>query len=277
MQPELAKTAMAAPEKAATASPVPVSPLARPVWRRLLPLLVALALLGVILANGWHRLLTLENIVIARDRFQETIGEHWLLSIVAYIAIYTSAVALSVPGALLLTLSGGLMFGWFVGGLAAVAGASMGAILLFLIARSAFGETLRCRAGPSLARLVEGFRRNALNYLLFLRLVPAFPFFIVNIAAALLGVPLRTYIVGTVLGVVPATFAFASIGAGLDSVVAAAKAEQAACIAAKAAALCPLALTAKSLVTREILIALTLLGIVALLPVAYKRWMTRNV
>lgn len=275
MQPEM-KALMAAPEKAAPLDPAPVPSTGRPLWRRYLPLAMAVILLATILLNGWHRLLTLENIVLARDRFQETIAAHWLVSILAYVAVYATAVALSVPGALVFTLSGGLIFGWFVGGIAAVAGASIGAILLFLIARSAFGEALRERAGPSLARLVEGFRRDALSYLLFLRLVPAFPFFIVNIAAALLGVPLKTYVIGTVVGVIPATFAFASIGAGLDSVVAAAKAEQAACLAAKAVAACPLALTAKSLVTREILIALTLLGIVALIPVAYKTWMKRD-
>ena len=98
----------------------------------------------------------------------------------------------------------------------------------------------------------------------------------VFIAAALLGVPLRTYIIGTVFGIIPATFAFASIGAGLDSVIAAAKSEQLACIASKAAASCPFGLSAKSLVTKEILIALTLLGIVALIPVAYKKWSQRH-
>lgn len=276
MQPEATEIVMAAPDKDVLTGLNPARPGTPPLWRRYLPLVVVGALLAVILLNGWHRLLTLENIVLARDRFQATIAEHWLVSVLAYVAIYTTAVALSVPGALVLTLSGGLMFGWFVGGLAAVAGASMGAILLFLIARSAFGEALRARAGPSLARLVDGFQRDALSYLLFLRLVPVFPFFIVNIASALLGVPFRTYVIGTVIGVVPATFAFASIGAGLDSIVGAAKAEQAACIAAKGIALCPLALTPKSLVTREILIALTLLGIVSLIPVAYRKWSRRH-
>lgn len=251
---------------------------ARPtsLWRRSIPPLVVAGLLALVLLNGWHRYLSLENIVAARDRFQGLLTEHLLVALLGYIAVYAAAVALSVPGALVLTLSGGLMFGWLLGGAAAVAGASTGAVILFLVARTAFGETLRAKAGPSLARVVDGFRRDAMSYLLFLRLVPAFPFFMVNIAAALLGVPLRTYVIATVLGIIPATFAFASIGAGLDSIVAAAKAEQAACLAAKSAALCPFALTAKSLATKEILIALTLLGIVALIPVAYKAWNRRK-
>ncbi len=168
-----------------------------------------------------------------RDRFQGFIAANLVLSLLAYIAVYAAAVALSVPGALILTLSGGLMFGWLLGGMAAVVGASIGAILLFLIARTAFGETLRAKAGPAINGLVEGFQKDALNYLLFLRLVPAVPFFVVNIAAALLGVPLRTYVIGTFFGIMPATFAFASIGAGLDSVFAKAKAEQATCLLTK--------------------------------------------
>jgi uncharacterized membrane protein YdjX (TVP38/TMEM64 family) len=248
----------------------------RPAWQRMLPLIGMAVVLALVLINGWHRELTLENVATLRERFQDFLNNHKVASLLAYIAVYAGAVALSVPGALILTLSGGLMFGWLFGGAAAVIGASCGAILLFLIARSAFGETLRAKAGPAINGLVEGFRKDALSYLLFLRLVPAVPFFIVNIAAALLGVPLRTYVIGTVFGIIPATFAFASIGAGLDSVIAAAKADQVACLASKAAAACPFELSAKSLVTKEILIALTLLGIVALIPVAYKKWSQRH-
>jgi uncharacterized membrane protein YdjX (TVP38/TMEM64 family) len=248
----------------------------RPAWKRFLPLgLLAMALVFAF-AMGWHRALTLENVGVVRDRFQGFIQANTALALVTYIGAYAVAVALSLPGALILTLSGGLIFGWLLGGAAAVIGASCGAVLLYLIARSAFGETLREKAGPAIGKLVDGFQKDALNYLLFLRLVPAFPFFIVNVAAALIGVPLRTYIIGTVVGIIPATFAFASIGAGLDSVLAKAKAEQATCLAAKAANLCPFELSAKSLVTKEILIALTLLSIVALIPVAYKKWNARH-
>lgn len=245
-------------------------------WVRLLPLAGLAAVFSVVVFNGWHRLLTLETIVHVRDSSLQFITDHFLLALLAYVAVYSTAVAFSIPVALIMTLTGGLMFGALVGGAAAVTGSSIGAILLFLVARSAFGETLRSKAGPSIARLVDGFRRDALNYLLFLRLVPIVPFFVVNIAAALLGVPPGTYVLGTVFGVMPAAFAFASVGAGLDSIVAAAKAEQAACIAAKSAALCPFGLTAKSLATKEILTALTLLGLLALIPVAYKTWNRRN-
>jgi uncharacterized membrane protein YdjX (TVP38/TMEM64 family) len=248
----------------------------RPAWQRFLPLVVIAAGLGIILANGWHRSLTLENVFAVRDRLQGFLADHVVLSVLGYITTYAVAVALSVPGAVVLTLSGGLMFGWLFGGIAAVIGASIGAILLYLIASTAFGETLRKKAGPSLSSLVDGFQKDAFNYLLFLRLVPALPFFVVNIAAALLGVPLRTYVIATVVGIIPGTFAFASIGAGLDSVFANAKAEQVACAAIKGLAACPIELSVKSLVTKEILLALTLLSIVALIPVAYKKWSQRR-
>ncbi len=249
---------------------------AKPIWLRVLPVVVIVGILAFVLAMGWHRQLTLENIFLVRESFQSFIAQHIFLAVLAYIAIYAGAVAISVPGASILTVSGGLVFGWLAGGAAAVAGASIGAVLLFLIARSAFGETLRAKAGPKIKGLVNGFQKDALSYLLFLRLVPAIPFFLVNIAAALLGVPLRTYVIGTVVGIIPATFAFASIGAGLDSVLVRSKADQATCAAAKGMAACPLELTFKSLITNEILIALSLLAVVALIPVVYKKWSHRN-
>jgi uncharacterized membrane protein YdjX (TVP38/TMEM64 family) len=167
---------------------------------------------------------------------------------------------------------GGLMFGWLVGGAAAVVGATTGATLLFLIARSAMGGMLSERAAPWLTKLRQGFKEDALSYLLFLRLVPAFPFWFVNIAPAVLGVSLRTYVIGTFFGIIPGTFAFASAGAGLDSVIMAAKAEYAQCVAEFGMEACRLTIRGSSLVTKELLLALLLLGVVALIPVALRRW-----
>src|SRR6185295_14291022 len=146
-----------------------------------------------------------------------------------------------------------LCFGGLIGGTAAVIGATIGATIVFLIARSALGETLTLRAAPWMSKLREGFKEEALSYLLFLRLVPAFPFWFVNIAPAILGVSLKTYVVATFFGIIPATFAFASAGAGLDSVVMAAKAEYAACVARKGPDACQLMIHASSLVTRELI------------------------
>jgi uncharacterized membrane protein YdjX (TVP38/TMEM64 family) len=244
--------------------------------RRYGPLLLVAAAMGVGFVQGWHHHVTLENIVALRDRFHHILAEHAILSVLVYVAIYTLAVALSIPCGLIMTLTGGLLFGWLVGALAAVAAATAGATIVFLIARTAVGDSLSRNAGPWLAKLSDGFQKDALSYMLFLRLVPAFPFWFVNLAPALLGVPLGTFVIGTVLGILPATFAFASAGAGLDSVIIAAKSEHAACVAVKGGEACRLTIHAGSFLTKELILALVLLGLVALIPIVLKKWRRRH-
>ncbi len=128
-------------------------------------------------------------------------------------------VSLSLPGAAVLTLSGGLLLGWQLSAPATIIAATIGATITFLVARYAVGDTAAAKAGPWVEKLSAGFRENAFSYLLFLRLVPAFPFFVVNLVPALLGVPLSTYFVATLVGIVPATTAFSFLGSGLGSVV----------------------------------------------------------
>jgi len=127
-------------------------------------------------------------------------------------------VAFSVPGALIATLTGGFLFGTLSGGLYTIVGATIGATIVFLAARTALGDLLRAKAGPGIRKMEEGFAKNAFSYLLVLRLVPLFPFFLVNLAPAFLGVRLRTYVVATFFGVIPGTFVFASVGNGLGAV-----------------------------------------------------------
>lgn len=244
--------------------------------RRFAPLIAVALVLGFVLAMGWHRHLSLESVANNRDALKATIAGNWIVSYLAYILLYAAVVAASIPGALVLTLSGGLLFGWALGGAAAVIGATLGAIAIFIIARSALGDSLASKAGPWLESLRDGFKQDALSYLLFLRLVPAFPFWLVNLAPPLLGVPLTTFAIGTFLGIIPGTFAYASAGASLDSVIVNAKAEQAACLTAKAAAECKLAISASSLVSRELVIAGALLGIAALIPIGLKKWSRRH-
>lgn len=242
------------------------------VLKRFGPLIVVTIAMAGVFALGAHEQFTLEGVVAQRDRFHTFLDDHRTLAIFIYVVLYAVAVALSVPGGLILTVAGGLLFGWLWGGLAAVVGASTGATIVFLVARSAAGEALAERVGPWMGKLSEGFKEEALSYMLFLRLVPAFPFWFVNIAPALLGVPLRTYVIGTILGIIPATFAFASAGAGLDSVVLAAKQNHAACVAVKGADACKMKIHLGSLLTKELILALVLLGFVSLIPVALKRW-----
>lgn len=240
-----------------------------------LPALVG-GIMAIVVLKGWHAQLTLETVVAQRDRFQQYLDAHAATSLLAYVALYALLVALSLPSGLIMTVAGGLLFGGVVGALAAITGATLGATIVFLIARSAVGDTLSRHAGPWLAKLSKGFRKDALSYMLFLRLVPAFPFWFVNIAPAVLGVPLRTFVLGTVVGIVPATFAFAFAGAGLDSVILAAKNEHAACVALKGPHACSLEINASSFLTPELLLALVLVGVVALLPVGLKKWKKRR-
>ena len=243
--------------------------------RRFAPLAVIGAVAVLVLAMGWHRELSMENLVRYRTTLDALVVAHGLASLVAFVACYTAVVALSIPGALFLTVSGGILFGTLVGGLASVVGATVGAALIFLIARTACGEHLARRAGPVAARLADGFREDAFSYLLFLRLVPAFPFFLVNLVPALAGVRFVPFVAATALGIVPATFAFASVGAGLDSIIAAQEAAYRACLATGAAS-CRLDFDLTTAVTPQLLAALVALGVVALIPVAVKKLRARR-
>jgi uncharacterized membrane protein YdjX (TVP38/TMEM64 family) len=236
------------------------------------PLLLLGVLTLAVLALGWHDHITLGNVVTFRDRFHLVLNEHRLTSLLAYILAYVLMTALSLPGGLVLTVAGGLMFGWMIGSIASILGATAGASIVFLIARTALGEGLNTKAAPWLAKLQSGFNRDAFNYLLFLRLVPAFPFWFVNIAPAILGVPLRTYVITTFLGIIPGSLALSAAGAGLDSVIAAAKENYASCLASGPVHACRLAIDAHALLTKEILLALVLLGFAALIPIGLKKW-----
>jgi uncharacterized membrane protein YdjX (TVP38/TMEM64 family) len=189
-------------------------------------------------------------------------------------AVYAATVALSLPGAAVLTVTGGFLFGWFWGGVASMVAATVGAVIVFLIARSALGEPLAARAGPWLSKLRQGFQEDGFSYLLFLRLVPIFPFWLVNLAPALLGVGLGTYVLATVFGIIPGSFAYSIAGKGLDSVIVAQQAAHQSCLAkmgSDAEELCPYVLEPGVLVTPGLVAGLVALGLVALIPIAVKR------
>lgn len=187
--------------------------------RRLLPLALLLLAFALVFATGAHELVSLESLRRHRAMLVAFVAERPVASALLYVLLYTAATALSIPGALALTLAGGFLFGTLLASLLVVVGATAGAVLLFLIARTAFGEPLRARAGPWLAKMAEGFRADAFSYLLVLRLVPVFPFWLVNLVPALLGVPLRTFALATALGIVPGSLVYASVGAGLGHVL----------------------------------------------------------
>jgi uncharacterized membrane protein YdjX (TVP38/TMEM64 family) len=146
---------------------------------------------------------------------------------------------------------------------------------VFLIARTAIGEFLTRRAGDLAGKLTTGFRRDAFTYLLFLRLVPLFPFWLINLVPALCGVGLATFVAATVIGITPATFAFAFFGAGLDNAMAAEETAFRACIATGKAD-CNLHFDFSAAATPQLIMALVALGIVALAPIAAKQFKARR-
>jgi uncharacterized membrane protein YdjX (TVP38/TMEM64 family) len=238
--------------------------------RRLALLLAAGVLAGIAYYVFGRDALSLEALLRHRDAIDAFVARHQVLAVLAYVGIYIVVVALSVPGAAFLTVLGGFMFGLLTGVSAAVLGATIGATCVFLIARTALGEPLLRRAGPRAAKLAEGFRQDAFSYLLFLRLVPAFPFFLVNLVPAIAGVRLLPFVATTILGVIPGSVAFAFAGTGLDSVIVAQKRAYDACIAAGGAD-CRIAFDAKDILTPQLLGALIALGLLALVPVVVRR------
>ena len=206
--------------------------------KRLAPLLVIAAVMGLVFAMGWHREVTLENIVALRDQFHHVLAEHRALALVlAYVArLHLRGAPSPCPAVSILTADGrtAVRLAASAASAAVVGGDARRHRPVPDRPQRRSGEIAVPRAyrAPGSTKLRAGFKEDALSYLLFLRLVPAFPFWFVNIAPAILGVPLKTYVIATFFGIIPATFAFAVAGAGLDSVIAAAKAEHAPCVAA---------------------------------------------
>src|SRR5215469_15762617 len=243
--------------------------------RRLAPVAAVVLVMALVFAMGWHRYLSLETLVRHRAAIDSFVAARYGLAVATFIAAYVAAVALSIPGAAILTITGGVLFGWLIGGFAAMIGATTGATIVFLIARGACGESILRRAGPLASKLADGFRADAFHYLLFLRLVPVFPFWLVNLAPAVVGVRLPTFVLATAIGIIPGTFAYALVGGGLDSVIAAQEAAYHACIAAGRPD-CRLNFSMSALVTPQLLAALVALGVVALIPVVVRKWRARR-
>ena len=186
--------------------------------KRFAPLLVLLLAVAAAFALGLDHYVSFEHLERNRARLLELVHRHSVLAPFAFMLVYATAIGLSMPGGAILTMTGGFLFGVVAGTLYSVLAATLGATVVFLIARTALGDSLRQRAGPAMRRMEAGFRENALNYLLFLRLIPVFPFWLVNLVSAFLGVPLRTYVLATAVGIIPGSLVYASVGNGLGAV-----------------------------------------------------------
>ena len=227
--------------------------------RRLAPLALLLIAIGAFFALGLHHYLSFEALRQHREELLALVEQRPLLASLGFMGLYAAVIALSVPGGAILTIAGGFLFGIVPGTLLVLVGATIGATIVFLIARTALGDALRAKAGPRIRRMEEGFRRDALSYLLVLRLIPIFPFWLVNIVPAFLGVPLRTYVLGTFVGIIPGGFVYASVGNGLGAVFDAGGTPDLGIIFEPA-----------------ILLPIVGLAVLALLPIVYRRFKARR-
>ena len=198
------------------------------------------------------------------------IERHYAATLAGYVLLYVACIALSFPAAALLTLIGGFGFGVLVGSLAGAASATIGGLLAFLVARALARDWSQRVAGFDLSGIIAALREDAACYLIFLRLMPVFPFWLVNLSAALAGVRLKTFLLTTFFGVMPAAFAFATAGAALGSILEARWQAYGACLATQSAA-CGMNFDKAAFVDRRLFLALGALGFLALIPVAIRR------
>ena len=187
--------------------------------KRLLPIAVLVAGLAAFFAFDLDRFVGLDALKTHREVLQGWVESQGALAWLVYALVYVAAVAFSIPGGAVLTIAGGFMFGPYLATVIVVLGATVGATVLFLAARYAFADYLRAKAGGAMRRMEAGFNENPVSYMLVLRLVPLFPFWLVNLVPAFLGVKIRVYFLSTLIGIVPGTFVYSLVGDGAGAVL----------------------------------------------------------
>ena len=223
-----------------------------PIWLRLWPVYLIAGGMALAFSQGWHQYLTLESLSENAVWLDSMVQENLVLVLAAYVAIYAAAVAFIIPGSAL-TIAGGFLFGLYIGTPATIIAATFGASILFFAAKTSIGGILRQRAGPFLQKMEAGFNQNALSYMFALRLIPLFPFAVVNIAPALLGAKYRDYFITTFFGIIPGTLAYTWIGSAIKETLLAGGDVNISTLAA------------------NFVPAFIALGVVALIPVAYQK------
>lgn len=218
------------------------------VIKRWAPLIILAVLMAAAYMSGLHENLSLEKLQENKEEMLQAVASNPVMTAIAFMAIYIVFVALSLPAATLLTLTGGFLFGPILGTFYVVTAATIGATIIFFVAKTSLGTTLREKAGGLYKRIEGNMRDNAAGYLLFMRLVPIFPFFLVNIVPALFNVKPRTYILTTFFGIMPGSFVYVNLGGQLADIE-----------------------NLKDLVSMQTLLAFALLGVFALIPTLYKQ------
>lgn len=234
---------------ATSLAPPPASPRARPRgWKKVVLATVLVGALVAFFALGGPRYLNFETLRAHRDELLAFKTRHFAAMVVAALVVYAAATALSFPGGVLMSLAMGFLFGRWVGTGLVVVAATLGATAAFLSARYLFADAARRRMGPRLKRLARGFEEDAFNYMLFVRLVPVFPFWLMNLVPAFTPVSTRTFMVATAIGILPGSFVFTNLGESLLRIH-----------------------SARDLLSTPVLLSFTLLGLLALVPVVVKK------
>jgi uncharacterized membrane protein YdjX (TVP38/TMEM64 family) len=241
-------------EAAASTDTPEAAPKKKSLLARLAPLAVLAAGFAAFFALGGQQYLDLEAAQALLQDMNDWVQANLWLAVLAYMVFYALAVSISVPGALWFTIGSGFLFGPFLGTGVAVFGATVGATIIFLAARYAFADWARNKFPGYIKKLQDGFKQDAFSYVMILRLIPALPFFGINIATAVLNVPVRAYFFGTLVGVIPGAYVYATLG---DT-------------AAQAAIEGIPSFT--SLLTPQLIGAILAFLVLAILPIAYKRF-----
>ena len=219
---------------------------------------LVLAAVVTALASGVTRHLSLHELRDRREIIEALVNLHPVLGVIAYLGLYTLVIALSLPAALPMTVAGGLFLGPWIGGLAAALGCTLGGTILFVACRTAAGDVLRKSAGPRVAEIEDGVRRDAFFYIMTLRLLPIMPFGLTTLALGFLEIPLLTFIPATFIGIAPLSFIYARLGWGLNRAFASHQ-----------------RLNLHSLLQPQVLIALIALAVLSLSPILIRRFRRR--
>jgi uncharacterized membrane protein YdjX (TVP38/TMEM64 family) len=250
----------------------PAAP-AESLWRRVrrwLPLALLVGVSVLALVSGAAQLLSLDRLLASRLWLRGFVEAGYVRALVAAYCLYVGAVVVSVPATLILTMICGFLFGIVPGALTAICAATTGAAIVFAIGRGPGADLLARLGGGRMAALANGFRRDAFGYIVVLRLLPLFPFWVTNLAPAALGVKLRVFVVATFLGLLPGALVYATTGAGIEDVVAAHETARATCLAAGQDG-CDAALTLRALVTPKMAAGLAMLAVFALVSLLLSR------
>ncbi len=223
------------------------------------PAVLLIAGLAAVIASGALHHLSLHELRGSRVTLHAFVAAHPVQAAGLYLAVYVAVISLSLPGALIMTLSGGFLFGPWLGGLLADLGCSTGALVVFAVCRLTVGDSLERRANPRIKAFEAGFRKEAFLYLLTLRLIPVTPFWLINLAAGLIGVQLRKFMAATVIGILPASLIYAGLGSGLDGMFD--RGEH---------------LGPQLFLAPRIMLPLIALALLSILPIAHHRWRARR-